>query len=92
MQNLTPPIIYFGSLLALLIGAFVHLIAGGNLLRLVFSLIFSLLGFWVGVYIADRTGISIIPFGPIDYGWSIGISAASAVVGCWLSGERKESD
>ena len=92
MQNLITPIIYFGSLIALLIGAFVHLVGGGNLLRLVFSLVFALLGFWIGFYLAEKIGIGLIRFGPVDYGWSIAFSAISAVIGYWLSGERKDRE
>ena len=90
MQNLITPIIYFGSLIALLIGAFVHLVGGGNLLRLVFSLVFALMGFWVGFFLAQEIGIVLFRLGPVDYGWSIIVSLISAVMGYWLSGERKE--
>jgi len=76
--------------MALLIGAFIHLVAGGNLLRLVFCLIFALFGFWAGNYIGDRTGITFFSFGPVDYGWSIGFSVFSSVFGYWLSGEGKK--
>ena len=92
MQNLITPIIYFGSLMALLIGAMVHLVGGGNLLRLVFSLVFALLGFWIGFYLAQKIGIVLFRFGPVDYGWSIIFSLISALIGYWLSGERKEGE
>ena len=90
MINLSQPIFYFGSLIALLIGAFIHLVAGGSLLRLIFSLVFALLGFWVGNYLGGRVGLSIVSFGAIDYGWSPGRSITCLVFGYWLSGESKK--
>jgi hypothetical protein len=55
-------------------------------------LVFALLGFWIGFYLAGKIGVILIRFGPVDYGWSIAFSVISAVIGYWLSGERKDRE
>jgi len=47
-MNITFPQLIFGSLVAGLIGSSIHLVLGGKPLRLIFSLIFSWIGFWTG--------------------------------------------
>lgn len=90
MENITTPIFYFGSLIGCLVGAAVHLIAGGNLLRLVFCILFAWLGFWAGNFAANRIGFEIFNYGPVDYGWAIGISILASLFGFWISGENKK--
>ena len=90
MENITAPIFYFGSLIGCLIGAIIHLIAGGNLLRLIFCILFSWLGFWVGNYSANRIGFALFRYGPVDYGWAIGFALLLAIFGFWISGENKK--
>lgn len=93
MIDLTLPVILFGSLIALLIGALVHLIAGGKLLRLIFSMLFALIGFWAGNYLADRLSLEILKYGLVSYGSSVVNSLIFSVFGYWISGENKpESD
>jgi uncharacterized membrane protein YeaQ/YmgE (transglycosylase-associated protein family) len=89
MNNLTIPVIIFGSLVGLLIGAMFHLIAGGSLVRLIFCLIFGWIGFWGGNLLSQKFGIQILQYGQISYGTSIVFSLILAAVGYWISGENK---
>lgn len=86
------PVLIFGSMIGLLIGSSIHLIGGGPLIRLVFSMLFALIGFWAGNFVSLRSGISIYPFGLIDYGMSIIFSIITAILGYWLSGENSPSE
>jgi uncharacterized membrane protein YeaQ/YmgE (transglycosylase-associated protein family) len=89
MTNLTFPVLVFGSIVGLLIGALFHLVAGGKLIRLIFCLIFGWIGFWVGNYFSQRFEIQIYQYGLISYGTSIIASLIFAAGGYWISGENK---
>ena len=89
MANLTLPVFIFGSLIAFLIGALVHLIAGGRLLRLIFSIIFSWIGFWGGNYLATRFNLSILKYGQVSYAPALLAALILSVFGFWISGENR---
>jgi len=89
MFNFTFPVFLFGSIFALLIGAFIHLITGGKLLRLFFCMFFSWLGFWGGNYLSLRFNLDILEYGQINYGGAIISSVISGIFGYWISGENK---
>lgn len=89
MFNITIPSFILGSLVAWLIGAFVHLIAGGKLLRLIFCMLFAWIGFWAGNYLGVRFGIEILRYGQINYGPALLLCIAASFLGYWLSGENK---
>ena len=89
MFTLTIPSFLLGSMIALLIGAFVHLIAGGKLLRLVFCMLFAWIGFWAGNYAGIKFGLPILKYGQINYGPAVLISIVASLFGYWLSGENK---
>jgi len=89
MTNLTLPVFVFGSLVGLLIGALFHLIAGGNLIRLIFCLVFGWIGFWGGNYFSQKFGIPVYQYGQISYGTAIFFSMLLAAGGYWISGENK---
>lgn len=89
MIDITSPVLIFGSLIALLIGSIVHLIGGGKLLRLFFSMIFAWIGFWGGNYLANHFGIFVLRYGQIAYAASIAVSIITALFGFWISGENK---
>ena len=89
MVNLTLPVFIFGSLIALLLGALVHLVAGGKLLRLIFSMIFAWIGFWAGNYLAGRFNLEILNYGLVSYGPALMIALIFSVFGYWISGENK---
>jgi hypothetical protein len=88
MFNLTFPVFIFGSLIALLLGALVHLIAGGKLLRLIFCIIFSWIGFWSGNYLATRFNLEILRYGQVNYGSAILVALILSAFGYWISGEN----
>jgi hypothetical protein len=92
MMNLNIPVLVFGSMIAVLIGSVVHLIAGGKLIRLIFCMLFAWLGFWIGNFTSTRFGINILRFGQIDYGSSIIFSIIFSIFGFWLSGENRNRD
>jgi len=79
-------------MMAWLIGALVHLIAGGKLIRLIFCLIFAWIGFWGGNYIASNLGFSILHYGQINYGPALILSVIASLFGFWLSGENRDDD
>jgi len=92
MSNITIPVLIFGSMVALLIGSIVHLVGGGKLLRLILSMVFAWIGFWVGNYGADYFGINLIKYGPVDYVVSTVSSLVFAMFGFWISGENRRDD
>jgi hypothetical protein len=88
MFNLTLPVFIFGSLIALLLGALVHLIAGGKILRLIFCIVFSWIGFWSGNYLAGRFNVYILQYGQVNYGPAVLIALILSIFGFWISGEN----
>jgi len=88
MFNLTFPVFVFGSLIALLLGALVHLIAGGKLLRLIFCMLFSWIGFWSGNYLGTRFNLEFLRYGQVSYGAAILAAAILSIFGYWISGEN----
>ena len=92
MTGITIPTFLLGSVVAWLIGALLHLIAGGKLLRLIFCIIFAWIGFWIGNTIAGNFNISIFEYGQIDFGIAIPISIVASLFGYWLSGENREEN
>lgn len=89
MDNITFPVFILGSLIGILVGALVHLIAGGKLIRLVFCVVFGWLGFWGGNYVSQNFQFSLFQYGQISYGTSIILSLISSILGYWISGENK---
>jgi len=92
MSNMTFPTFILGSIIAWLIGALVHLIAGGKLLRLVFCMLFAWIGFWGGNSLGNNLGLQILRYGQINYGPALVLSIAAALFGFWLSGENREEE
>ncbi len=92
MFNITFPTFVLGSVIAGLIGALVHLIAGGKLIRLIFCMVFGWVGFWGGNYLAVHFGFKILTFGQISYGPAVVLSIAASLFGYWLSGENQQEE
>jgi hypothetical protein len=89
MLGLTLPVLIFGSIIGLLIGAIFHLIAGGKIIRLIFCLVFGWIGFWGGNYLSQKFGFQILQYGQVSYGTAIFVSLLTAAAGYWISGENK---
>jgi hypothetical protein len=83
------PQLIFGSLAAGLIGSVIHLVLGGKLLRLVFSLVFSWIGFWAGHAIANRYSFFYFRFGTINFGAAFFGAVVIGLFGFWIAGENK---
>jgi hypothetical protein len=92
MFNITFPTFVLGSMIAWLIGAMVHLIAGGKLIRLIFCLVFAWLGFWGGNYLGNNFGLHILLFGQINYAPALILCVVASLFGFWLSGENHEEE
>jgi len=88
-MNIAFPQIIFGSLIAGIVGAGIHLILGGKPLRLVLSLIFSIIGFWLGQALSSQYSISIIRLGTINLGFALVASLLFGVFGYWIAGENR---
>mgnify|MGYP001436622950 CR=1 FL=1 len=92
MFDITIPTFILGSMIAWLIGALVHLIAGGRLLRLIFCMLFAWIGFWAGNYLAIRFNLHILNYGQINYGPALIVCVAASLFGFWLSGENRQEE
>jgi uncharacterized membrane protein YeaQ/YmgE (transglycosylase-associated protein family) len=62
---MTLPSLILGFLISTLLGAFLHLILGGGLGRLVLYLFLGWIGFWVGQAVASQFGWSFDRLGQI---------------------------
>jgi hypothetical protein len=82
---MTIPGLLLGTIAGGLVGALVHLILGGNLLRLILCLGFGVGGFWLGHLGADFIGLEILSYGPVHVGAGIGVSIVLTVIGYWLT-------
>lgn len=90
MANITFPIFIFGSLIAGLVGSLIHLIFGGKLFRLLLSILFSWIGFWVGNNLGFQYGLFFFKYGPIDFGAAVLVSLILGLIGYWISGENQK--
>jgi len=88
-MNITFPQLIFGSLVAGLIGSSIHLVLGGKPLRLIFSLIFSWIGFWTGQTISNQLNISLLKLGTINMGIALIGAIFLGILGYWIAGENK---
>jgi len=91
-MNIQIPQFIFGSLIAGLIGALIHLILGGSILRIVFSLSFSWVGFWAGHFFANRLNFKIFRLGTINLGLAIITAICMSIFGYWIAGDNKRNE
>jgi len=87
-MNIAFPQLIFGSLIAGLIGSLIHLFLGGKPLRLVFSLFFAWVGFWVGHSISDRYQFYLYQLGTLDIGTGVIFAILLGVIGYWFAGDN----
>lgn len=88
---MTLPAFLFGSLIALTIGSFAHLILGGNLKNLLAMMFFALIGFWIGNSISARLNFFIWNLGLINPPLSILASVVFALLGRWFSMDNPDA-
>ena len=82
---MTLPSLLFALLLALLYGAFYHLIRGGGFWRLLLYFVLSIVGFAMGHLMGLWRGWIFIPLGSLNIGLSSVGSILILVIGDWLS-------
>ena len=82
---MTLPTLLFALLVALLYGAFYHLIRGGSFWRLLLYLGLSVIGFAIGHLVGVWRGWIFIPLGSLNLGLSSIGSLIILVIGDWLS-------
>ncbi len=90
MSDLSFPVFIFGSLIAGLIGSLIHLVLGGKPFRLLLSILFSWIGFWIGNNFGFRYGLLFFKFGPIYFGAAVFVSLILGLIGYWISGENQK--
>ena len=88
---MTLPAFIFGSLIAMTLGSFTHLVVGGNLKNLIFMIFFAVIGFWVGNSIVSRFEFHIFDLGPINLPFSVITSIVFALLGRWFSMENPDA-
>lgn len=79
------PALLFSLLIALLYGAFYHLIRDGGFWRLILFLFLSVFGFTLGHLVGVWRGWVWIPLGPINLGLSTAGSFLILLLGDWLT-------
>jgi len=85
---MTFPAVVFSIFLAALLGSLLHLWRGGSLVHLLIYLILSLIGFFVGHYLAYALSIRFFTLGTINLGMGVLGSLAFLGIGYWLSPEN----
>lgn len=87
---MTVPALLFGCLVAIFMGAAFHLWKGDGFGRLFLYLIFALVGFWIGHFVAVQINLTFLMIGPLRFGPAVIVSAAAIGLGYWLSLVRKD--
>jgi len=82
---MTFPSLVFGSIIAFILGALFHLIVGGGLIRIIISLLSSVIGFWVGHYIGYQINLDLFTLGFLHIGTGIVGAIIFLVLGYWLT-------
>jgi len=90
MDNITFPVFIFGSLIAGLVGSLIHLVFGGKPFRLLLSILFSWIGFWVGNNLGFKYELLFLNYGPINFGSAALVSLILGLIGYWISGENQK--
>ncbi|MEN8173052.1 MAG: hypothetical protein ABFS03_09250 [Chloroflexota bacterium] len=89
---MTLPSILFGTLVASLFGALFHLWRGGSLARLLFSIILSWIGFWIGHIAGHSWHWHLLSLGPLQLGTATLSSFIFLWLGDWLSLSTPETE
>jgi hypothetical protein len=82
---MTVPALFYSLLIATLLGSAFHFWKGGGLLRLVFLLILSWIGFYLGHLAGSAWSISLIMIGPVNGGFGIIGSLLLLLIGNWFT-------
>ncbi|HEY9121682.1 MAG TPA: hypothetical protein VIM80_01665 [Brevefilum sp.] len=82
---MTFPAVVFSFFIAMMFGSLLHLWRGGSLGRLVLYLVFSLIGFFAGHFLAGLLGFEFLDLGTIHLGMGILGSLSLLALVYWLS-------
>jgi hypothetical protein len=88
---MTFPIILFGLVVAVLIGALFHVLRGGSGWHLLLYIGLSVLGFALGQWLNMVSGWELYMFGMLDLGMGAVGSVLSLSFGEWLSRVEKKN-
>lgn len=89
---MTLPAVLFAGLISSLLGITYHLIRDGGFGRLLLYLILAWGGFAAGYFGSGSLTWSLLPLGPIDYGFSLFGSLAFLLIGDWITRIRIPAD
>jgi hypothetical protein len=89
---MTLPTLIFGGLVASLYGAIFHLIRGGGLGKLILYILLSWAGFFLGQFIAERTGLEFINIGALNLGIASITSILFMIIGYWIFKGRSQPE
>jgi hypothetical protein len=82
---MTTPALFYSFLIATLLGSAFHFWKGGGLVRLVFLLVLSWTGFYLGHLVGSSWSISFLLIGPVNGGLGIIGSLLLLIVGNWFT-------
>lgn len=85
---MTFPGIIFSIFLATMFGSLLHVWRGGKLSRLVFYLLLSWIGFFIGHFLAEILSIRFLDVGTVHVGFGILGTIISLGIGYWLFPEK----
>jgi len=87
---MTLPGVLFGILVAALLGAVFHLWKNGGLMRLLFYMGLSLVGFWIGHILGNYLGWYFWSLGQLRLGMGLFGAILFLFLGDWLSNFRPQ--
>lgn len=82
---MTIPALIYNFLLATLLGSVFHLLKGGGVGRLIFLLILSWIGFYLGHLAGIYWNIQILMIGPVQSGFGALGSILLLILGNWFT-------
>jgi len=82
---MTVPALLFGILVSTLMGAALHLLAGGSLWRLGAFILVAWVGFWAGHVLGGNLGWTFLGVGPLNLGAALLGGLVALLIGYWLS-------
>lgn len=81
---MTLPTILLGIVISTLLGAAFHFWKGGNLGHLLLYLFLAWIGFWLGHFVADQTGLTLGSLGTLHLGMACLVTLTILLFGHWL--------
>ena len=87
---MTLPALFYGFLISSIYGTAFHAWRGNGGLRLLFYILLSWAGFWIGHFLAEYLGWTFASIGPLHAGLGTVLSVLFLVAGNWLSKVKTE--